>query len=82
MKLLSELKNIDTSIIKIMKTGFKFSFIFGLFFTYIMYFYAINPVSHVIFEIGYLGVKCCLMFFVSFYVGAITTHKIGSPLHK
>ncbi len=75
IKLLNDIKNIDASIIKIMKLGFKFSFILGIFFTYILFLYTINPVSHVTFEIGYLGVKCSLMFFVSFLVGAIASDK-------
>ena len=70
-----EIKDIDESIIKIMKIGFKFSFIFCLFFTYILFLYTLNPVSHVTFEIGYLGVKCGLMFFVSFLVGAMASDK-------
>lgn len=70
-----EIKNIDESIMKIMKIGFKFSFIFCLFFTYILFLYTSNPVSHVTFEIGYLGIKCSLMFFVSFLVGAVASDK-------
>lgn len=76
IKLLSEIKNIDDSIMKIMKIGFKFSIILGLLFTYVLFFYAINPTSHVTFEIGYLGVKCSLMFFVCFLVGALASNRI------
>lgn len=76
IKLLSEFKNIDNSIMKIMRAGFKISFILGLFFTYILFFYTINPISHTIFEIGYLGVKASLMFFVSFLVGGLASDKI------
>ena len=71
----SEIKDIDSSIIKIMKTGFKFSFILCLIFTYVLFLYTLNPVSHVTFEVGYLGVKCSLMFFVSFLVGALASDK-------
>jgi len=75
INLFKEIKDIDESIIKIMKIGFKFSFVLCLFFTYILYFYSIYPLSHITFDIGYLGVKCCLMFFVSFLVGAMASDK-------
>ncbi len=71
MKLLSEFKNIDNSIVKVMNLGFKFSFVLCLLFTYILLLYTLNPISHITFDIGYLGVKASLMFFVSFFVGAI-----------
>ena len=80
MRIFNEFKDIDNSIFKLMRFGFKFSFIFGLFFTYILYFYALNPVSHIAFDIGYLGVKCCLMFFVSFFVGAFVSNKIKNDI--
>ena len=71
-----DIKNIDESIIKIMRIGLKYSVVLCLFFTYILYFYSVSPVSHVAFDIGYLGVKCSLMFFVSFLVGAIAADKL------
>ena len=75
-KVLKEIKIIDNKIIRIMKSGFKFSFVLCLFFTYILYLYTLNPISHTIFEIGFLGVRCSFMFFVSFFLGAITSNKI------
>lgn len=75
INLFRDIKDMDSSIMKIMKIGFRFSFIFGLFFTYILFLYILNPISHVTFEIGYLGVKCSIMFFVSFLVGAMASDK-------
>ena len=75
INLFRDIKDMDSSIMKIMKIGFRFSFIFGLIFTYILFLYILNPISHVTFEIGYLGVKCSIMFFVSFLVGAIASDK-------
>jgi len=75
IKFINDFKDIDKSILKLMKTGFKFSFILCLIFTYILYFYAISPSSHTVFNIGYLGVKCSLMFFVSFAIGAFASDK-------
>ena len=65
---INEFKNIDESIVKIRTIGVKVSFIIGLFFTYILFLYSKNPVSQFAFDIGYSGVKLCLMFLVSFYV--------------
>lgn len=79
-KFFDEIRNIDSSIIKIMKSGFRFSFIVCIIFTYILYLYTLNPVSHTLFEIGYLGVKCSFMFFISFFVGAVASNKIKQEL--
>lgn len=76
MNLFKEIYNMNGSISKIMKIGFKFSLILCIFFTYFLLLYILNPISHTIFEIGYLGVKCSIMFFVSFLVCAITANKI------
>ena len=75
INLFRDIKDMDSSIMKIMKIGFRFSFVLGLFFTYILFLYILNPISHVTFEIGYLGVKCSIMFFVSFLVGAMASDK-------
>lgn len=75
INLFRDIKDMDSSILKIMKIGFRFSFIIGLIFTYVLFIYTLNPVSHVTFEVGYLGVKCSIMFFVSFLVGAMASDK-------
>ena len=74
-KVFEEFKSIDKSIVKVMNTGFRFSFVLCLIFTYILHLYTINPISHTYFEIGYLGVKCGIMFFVSFLIGAFASNK-------
>ena len=76
MKFLSDFKKIDVSIVNIMRLGFRFSFILCIFFTYILFLYTLHSFSHVFFDIGYLGVKCSFMFFVSFFVGALVSDKI------
>ena len=75
-KLINDFKNIDISIVKVMKNGFKFSFVLCLMATYILFLYITNPVSHITFKIGYSVVKCSLTFFVSFLVGALASDKI------
>ena len=51
-KLINDFKNIDISIVKVMKNGFKFSFVLCLMATYILFLYITNPVSHITFKIG------------------------------
>lgn len=75
-KFISDIKNIDISIVKIMKNGFKFSLILCLIATYILYLYTITPISHFVFDIGYALTRCSFMFFTCFFIGAIATDKI------
>lgn len=75
-KFIDEFKEIDDSIVKIMKSGFKCSFIICLIATYILFLYILNPVSHTIFSVGYLIAKWGLTFFVCFFVGAFASDKI------
>ena len=79
-KFFNEFKNIDNSIVRIMKSGFKFSFVLCIVFTYVLYLYTLNPISHTLFDVGFLGVKCSLMFFISFFVGAVASNKIRDEL--
>lgn len=74
-KFICDFKNMNFSINKLMKLGIKSSFVSCLFFTYILYFYTFNPFSHLTFEIGYLGVKCCFMLIACFFGIAIVTDK-------
>ena len=76
MKFINDFRNIDVSIVRVMKNGFKFSFIVCLFATYILYLYILNPVSHIAFDVGYAVTRCGIMFFVCFFVGAFTIDKI------
>lgn len=75
-KFINEFKEINKSIVKIRNIGIKFSFITCLLFTYILYFYSINPISHLAFDIGYLGFKCSLTFLISFFIAAPAINKI------
>jgi len=76
-KFIYDFQNMNSSITTLMKSGLKFSFIFCLFFTYILYFYTFNPISHLAFEIGYLGVKCSFMLISCFLGFAIISNKIS-----
>ena len=79
-KIVEEIKNIDIRIIRIMKSGFKFSFVLCLIFTYVLYLYTLNPISHTFFNIGYLGVRCSFMFFVSFFIGGFASNIIRKEI--
>ena len=75
-KFIKDVKNNNSSIMKITNVGLKISFIVGLFFTYILFLYISNPFSHVAFDIGILGVKCCSMFFVAFFAPSIFVNQV------
>ena len=51
IKFINDFKSIDVSIVRVMKNGFKFSFIVFLIATYILYLYILNPASHIAFEV-------------------------------
>lgn len=80
MKIFNDLKNIDISIIKVMKCGFKIAGILALVASYILFLYIQNPISHVTFEVGYLIAKGAVMFFVCFFVGAFASDKIKKSM--
>jgi hypothetical protein len=66
MSIIKYFKNIDSSIIKIMKNGYKFSFLLAIFSSYILFLYTYNPISHVWFESGILLLKTSITAFVAF----------------
>lgn len=76
MNFFNDIKDIDRSIINVMKCGFKFSFVLCLIATYILYLYILNPISHIAFEVGYSIARCSIMFFVCFFVGAMASNKV------
>lgn len=52
MKFINDIKNIDISIIKIMKNGYRIALILSILATYILFLYTYNPISHLWFECG------------------------------
>ncbi len=82
IKFINDFKSIDVSIVRVMKNGFKFSFIVFLIATYILYLYILNPASHIAFEVGYAIIKSSIMLFVCFLVGALTSNKIQHRIQK
>jgi len=76
MNIIKDLKNIDSSIVKIMKNGYKFSFLLAIFSSFILFLYTYNPISHVWFESGILLLKTSISAFVAFFVCGFTFDKI------
>ena len=79
-KILNEFKNFDKSILKTMKSGIHFSFIFCLFATYIL---AIYETVHIpnLFYVGISLFQSSLFFFVSFIAYGIVFNKIKGISH-
>lgn len=74
--IIQDIKNINKSALKIMFYGFKFSFIFYIVSSIILFTYIMNPVSHIIFECGIIlfrtGITLCIFCFIC----AFTLDKI------
>lgn len=76
MSVIKDFKNIDSSVIKIMKNGYKFSFLLAFFASYILFLYTYNPISHVWFESGILLLKASITSFVTFFSCGFVFDKI------
>lgn len=76
MNMMKDFKNIDSSIVNIMKNGYRFSFLLAIFSSYILFLYTYNPISHFWFESGILLLKASITAFVSFLVCGFAFDKI------
>lgn len=76
MSVIKDFKNIDSSVIKIMKHGYRFSFLLAILSTYILFLYTYNPISHVWFESGILLLKASITAFVAFLTCGFVFDKI------
>ena len=77
-KLLEEFKNIDKSILKLMKSGIKFSFVFCLFATLFLATYE-TVHTPILFSIGLF--KTSLFFFVAFITYAFAFDSVRKIQH-
>lgn len=80
MNIIKDFKNIDSSISKIMKNGYKFSFLLAIFASYILFLYTYNPISHIWFESGILLLKTSISVFVAFLTCGFAFDKIKKGL--
>ena len=79
-KLIENIKNIDKKIIKIMTSGFKFSFIICLISCAISLYYILNPISHILYNSGIILFKTGLTFASAFFVCAFAMDKIKKQM--
>ena len=79
-KLIDNIKSIDKNILKIMFTGFKFSFIICIISCIISLSYILNPISHTIYASGIILFKTSITFVVSFFICAFAIDKIKKQL--
>ena len=80
MNLLKDIKDIDISIFKLMKNGYKFSLLLAIFSAYILFLYTYNPISHIWFEAGISLLKTSITLFVAFFVCGFSFDKIKKGL--
>ena len=75
-KLILEIKNMDMSIVKVMKICFNVSFLLCLFSTFILSLYNTYPVSHIAYDSSLILFRTGLFFAVSSFMSAFVINKI------
>lgn len=75
-KFILEIKNMDKSIVKIMKTVFIFSFILCLFSVFILSLYNTYPFFLIAYDCGLILFKTSLLFIVFSFISAFVVNKI------
>lgn len=75
-KFILEIKNMDKSIVKTMKTFFNFSFILCLFSVFILSLYNTYPFSHIAYYSGLILFRTSLFFAVSSFMCAFVINRI------
>ena len=75
-KLTNDIKTLDKTVLKIMFSGFKFSFFICILSTFILITYILNPISYIIFEAGTLLFKIGLTFAVSFFICGFVVNNL------
>lgn len=80
-KIIEEVKNFDKSVLKVMKSGMKFSFIFCLFATFVL---AIYETVHIpkLFYTGISLFQSSLFFLVSFIAYGFVFNRIKNMIHS
>ena len=75
-KLILEIKNMDMSIVKVMKICFNVSFLLCLFSTFILSLYNTYPISHIAYDSSLILFRTGLFFAVSSFMSAFVINKI------
>ena len=79
-KIITNIKNIDKSILKIMFAGLKFSLIICIISCILSLTYILNPISHIIYYSGIILFKTGLTFGIMFFVCAFAMDKIKKQI--
>lgn len=79
-KIIENVKNIEKSILKIMFSGLKVSFIIYMLSAFVSLLYIINPISHLLYESGLILFKTSITFAVSFFICAFAMDKIKKQM--
>jgi hypothetical protein len=79
-KLITELKNIENSIKKIMFKGFTFSFLVCLLSIFILLVHILYPTSHIVYKSSLILFRTGLLFAVQFLVCAFVMNKIKKEM--
>ena len=79
-KIINNIKNIEKDILKIMLSGFKFSFIICMISCIFSLLYIINPTSHILYDSGIILFKTGLTFGVMFFICAFAIDKIKKQI--
>ncbi len=75
-KLTNDIKDLDKDILKIMFSGFKFSFFICTLSSIVLLTYIVNPVSYLLFEAATILFKTGLTFAVSFFICGFVVNNI------
>ncbi len=75
-QIIKNIKNIDKDTLKIMLSGFRFSFLVCIISCMVLLTYMINPISHILYDSGIILFKTGLTFAVTFFICAFAIDKI------
>ena len=78
--LITNVKNIEKNIYKIMFFGFKISIVILIISGILSIMYILNPISHMIFESGIILFKTGLTFYITFFVCGFMMDKIKKQI--
>ena len=70
-EIISNIKNIEKNILRIMFLGFKFCFIISILSSLVLVFYILNPITYLLYECGTILFKTSLRFAVTFFICAV-----------
>ena len=79
-KIVSSVKNMEKNILKIMISGFKFSFAICIIACVLSVLYIINPISHILYDSAIILFKAGLTFAVMFFVCAFAIDSIKKQM--